>query len=70
MCSSSRTKYTISYSHGHDHVEKGPALVAKTLGQAFDETTEKYPENNFVSFTQDGTKRTFYQFQKEVGDKQ
>ena len=63
-----RAKYTISYSHGHDHVEKGPALVAKTLGQALDETTEKYPDNNFLSFTQDGIRTTFHQFQKDVSD--
>ena len=62
-----RRKYTFSYSHGHDHVDKEPALVAKTLCQAFDHTAEKYPENNFVTFPQDGIKRTFRQFQNEVG---
>eukprot|EP00057_Strongylocentrotus_purpuratus_P027013 XP_011681487.1 PREDICTED: acyl-CoA synthetase family member 2, mitochondrial-like [Strongylocentrotus purpuratus] len=63
---SSRTKYTLSYIHGHDVTPNAPTPQVKTIGQFVDESAEKFPDNDFVVFSETGQRRTFQQIKEKV----
>ncbi|XP_054754195.2 medium-chain acyl-CoA ligase ACSF2, mitochondrial-like [Lytechinus pictus] len=64
--SSVRTKYTLSYIHGHDVIPNSPVPPIKTIGEFVDESTEKYPDNDCVVFSENGQRQTFQQIRDKV----
>lgn len=63
---STRTKYTLSYIHGHDVTPNAPTPQVKTIGQFVDESAEKFPDKDFVVFSESGQRRTFQQIKEKV----
>uniref|UniRef100_A0A3P8VM10 Medium-chain acyl-CoA ligase ACSF2, mitochondrial n=1 Tax=Cynoglossus semilaevis TaxID=244447 RepID=A0A3P8VM10_CYNSE len=53
---------TTSYVHGTSSVP----LLPLTVGQSLDRTVERWPDREAVVFPQDGTRKTFAQFQQDV----
>lgn len=53
----------ISYVHGPTSV----SLLSLTVGQSLQTTVNKWPDREAVVFVQDGVRKTFSQFQHEVG---
>ncbi|XP_041456369.1 medium-chain acyl-CoA ligase ACSF2, mitochondrial-like isoform X2 [Lytechinus variegatus] len=62
-----RSKYGISYAHGHDYnnTTSYPVLPI-TIGQALDIATKKSPDDEVIIFSEQGHRLTFPQFRKEV----
>jgi len=57
-------KLSLSYDHGISSNK----LLAKTIGQVLDETTEKFPDNEAVVFCSDDVRLTYSQFTHKVDD--
>lgn len=53
----------MSYVHGPTSV----SLLSLTVGQSLQATVNKWPDREAVVFLQDGVRKSFYQFQHEVG---
>ncbi|KAM8845539.1 medium-chain acyl-CoA ligase ACSF2, mitochondrial-like isoform 1-T2 [Spinachia spinachia] len=53
---------TSSYVHGTSSI----ALLPLTVGQSLDSTVQRWPDREAVVFRQDGVRKTFAQFQRDV----
>ncbi|KAM6951533.1 medium-chain acyl-CoA ligase ACSF2, mitochondrial [Aplochiton taeniatus] len=53
---------TTSYVHG----TSSKSLLCSTVGQALQNSTERWPDREAVAFLQDGIRKTFAQFQQDV----
>ncbi|XP_071495130.1 medium-chain acyl-CoA ligase ACSF2, mitochondrial-like [Diadema antillarum] len=60
-----RTNST-SYVAGYAFDTSGPHLIGKTLGNTVDDVTEKFHDNEFLVFLEDGCRLTFAQFRDEM----
>ncbi|XP_030836363.1 medium-chain acyl-CoA ligase ACSF2, mitochondrial [Strongylocentrotus purpuratus] len=63
----SRCLSTTSCVHNLSYRQADPALplLGKTIGQIVDDTTEKFPDREYVVFSRDKVRRTFSQFREE-----
>lgn len=52
-----------SYVHGTSTIP----LLPLTVGQSLDSTVQRWPDREAVVFLQDGIRKTFAQFQQDVG---
>ncbi|CAN9505644.1 unnamed protein product [Ophioblennius macclurei] len=59
---SQQPSLTTSYVHGTSSVP----LLSLTLGQCLEATVQRWPDREAVVFQQDGIRKTFAQFQKDV----
>ncbi|XP_041479390.1 medium-chain acyl-CoA ligase ACSF2, mitochondrial-like [Lytechinus variegatus] len=58
---------TTSCIHNQSYRQADPTypLLGKTIGQVVDDTTEKFPDREYVVFSRDKVRRTFSQFREE-----
>ncbi|XP_071489662.1 medium-chain acyl-CoA ligase ACSF2, mitochondrial-like [Diadema antillarum] len=66
VCSPSIRTNITSYVSGHAFDTSGPHLIGKTVGNTVDDVTEKFHDDEFLVFLEDGCRLTFGQFRDEM----